>query len=68
MTTQSKVSTMANTQRPTKASFVPARFDLVDHNGNRVTNESYFGNYVLVFFGFTHCKMVCREPWPNFLA
>jgi protein SCO1/2 len=50
---------MTNTQRPTKASFVPARFDLIDHDGNHVTNERYAGNYVLVFFGFTHCKMVC---------
>ena len=50
---------MTNTQRPTKASFVPARFDLIDHDGNHVTNERYVGKYVLVFFGFTHCKMVC---------
>ena len=50
---------MTNSQRPTKANFVPARFDLVDHDGNHVTNERYAGNYVLVFFGFTHCKMVC---------
>ena len=50
---------MTNIQRPTKASFVPARFDLIDHDGNHVTNERYAGNYVLVFFGFTHCKMVC---------
>ena len=50
---------MTNIQRPTKASFVPARFDLIDHDGNHVTNERYAGNYVLVFFGFTQCKMVC---------
>jgi protein SCO1 len=50
---------MAETQRPAKASLVPARFDLIDQDGNRVTNESYAGEYVLVFFGFTHCKMVC---------
>ena len=50
---------MTNTQRPTKASIVPARFDLIDHDGNHVTNERYAGNYVLMFFGFTHCKMVC---------
>ena len=50
---------MTNTQRPTNARFVPARFDLIDHDGNHVTNESYAGKYVLVFFGFTHCNMVC---------
>ena len=50
---------MTNTQRPTKANIVPARFDLIDHDGNHVTNERYAGNYVLMFFGFTHCQMVC---------
>lgn len=50
---------MTYSQPPSKARFVPARFDLVDHDGHRVTNENYSTKYVLVFFGFTHCKMVC---------
>jgi protein SCO1 len=50
---------VTSTERPTRASFVPARFDLTDHYGAPVSNETYGGTYVLVFFGFTHCKMVC---------
>lgn len=38
---------------------IDGRFDLVDHLG-RVVNERSFGNrYLLVFFGFTHCAVVC---------
>jgi protein SCO1/2 len=34
-------------------------FDLVDHEGRDVTEQTYRGKYVLVFFGFTRCKMIC---------
>ena len=34
-------------------------FELVDHNGREVTERTYRGKYAVVFFGFTHCKMVC---------
>lgn len=38
---------------------VGARFDLIDHHGNRVSNDTYRGRHPLVFFGFTHCAVVC---------
>lgn len=34
-------------------------FQLVDHQGRRVTAASYAGRHMLVFFGFTHCPDVC---------
>lgn len=34
-------------------------FSLVDHHGTPVTEQTYRGQWLLVFFGFTHCKMVC---------
>ncbi|WP_369227067.1 SCO family protein [Streptomyces sp. R39] len=34
-------------------------FSLVDHNGTPVTEQTYRGNWTLVFFGFTHWKVVC---------
>jgi protein SCO1/2 len=49
----------SNIRRPSNADFVPARFELIDHDGNPVTNESYLGRHALVFFGFTNCKAVC---------
>jgi len=34
-------------------------FQLVDHNGRTVTEKTYNGQYLLVFFGFTYCPDVC---------
>jgi len=38
---------------------IEARFDLVDHYGAPVTERTYRGRWLLVFFGFTHCRAVC---------
>jgi protein SCO1/2 len=53
------VSAVNPALRPVPGSPVGARFDLVDHHGERVDNATYRGHHVLVFFGFTHCAMVC---------
>lgn len=34
-------------------------FELTDHFGRHVTSADYRGRFVLIFFGFTHCKVVC---------
>lgn len=36
-----------------------ARFNLVDHHGKPVSEANFLGSYLLVYFGFTHCKVVC---------
>jgi protein SCO1 len=38
---------------------VAGTFTLVDHNGEMVSEQTFRGRFMLVFFGFTHCKMVC---------
>jgi len=38
---------------------VDGRFELTDHFGRAVTERSYGERYLLVFFGFTHCAVVC---------
>lgn len=38
---------------------IDGRFSLIDHDSRPVTHETYRGRFVLVFFGFTHCKVVC---------
>ncbi len=35
------------------------KFNLTDHNGNQVTQDSYAGSYKLIFFGFTFCPAIC---------
>ena len=34
-------------------------FNLTDHHGRAVSSESFRGRFMLVFFGFTHCRVVC---------
>ena len=34
-------------------------FTLTDHTGRQVTEQDYFGNFALVFFGYTFCPDVC---------
>jgi protein SCO1 len=38
---------------------IEGTFTLVDHNENPVTEQTYRGRWLMVFFGFTHCQMVC---------
>ena len=34
-------------------------FELIDHNGHPVSNLTCRDRYALIFFGFTHCRVVC---------
>ncbi len=35
------------------------QFQLLDHNGEPLTNDWFKGRWTLVFFGFTHCPDIC---------
>jgi len=34
-------------------------FELIDHFGQTVTDRSYAGEFMLVFFGYTDCQIMC---------
>lgn len=34
-------------------------FALTDHDGNKVTDQSYAGRWKLIYFGYTYCPDVC---------
>jgi protein SCO1/2 len=38
---------------------ISGAFDLIDHFGRAVNERSYGDRHLLVFFGFTHCAVVC---------
>jgi protein SCO1 len=43
-------------------------FELVDHYGQAVSDQTYRGKYLLVFFGFTHCRSVCPRTLTTLAA
>ncbi len=49
-------------KQPKKASSlmsIEGKFSLTDHEGQAVTQDTYAGNYKLIFFGFTYCPAIC---------
>ena len=48
-------------ERPTKIAGlkIGGAFTLTDHNGEKVTEQSYPEQYKLIYFGFTYCPAIC---------
>ena len=34
---------------------------LTDHHGNKRTNEDFFGQWLILYFGFSFCPDICPE-------
>ena len=43
----------------TGEALVGGPFELTDHNGNMVTDQTYRGRMMLIYFGFTYCPDAC---------
>jgi cytochrome oxidase Cu insertion factor (SCO1/SenC/PrrC family) len=43
----------------TGEALVGGPFELTDHNGNKVTDQTYRGRMMLIYFGFTYCPDAC---------
>lgn len=44
---------------------INVEFDLVDRDGNHVTQENFRGKYVLLTFGYTRCEHICPTILDN---
>ncbi|BFZ56979.1 Cu-binding protein [Savitreella phatthalungensis] len=56
-----KVQQAIEANKPAGKPRVGGPFSLVDHDGNRVTQDTFKGKYLLVYFGFTRCPDICPE-------
>ena len=50
---------IVNTQEHDPTSSNRGTFSLVDHFGRTVTEQTYRGSYLLIFFGYSHCPDIC---------
>lgn len=46
-------------RRPARASGIGGPFTLVDGSGKTVTDASFRGKWMLIYFGYTHCPDAC---------
>ena len=53
------LSATAETPKPPAPMTPAGKFALTNHRGESVTDETYRGKYMLVYFGFTGCSEAC---------
>lgn len=47
---------------------IGGEFTLIDSAGKTVTDKTFRGKYMLVFFGFTHCPDICQTTLATFTS
>ena len=51
--------TSSNSGKTGTSTLIGGPFTLKDHDGKQVTEKTFFGKYMLIYFGYTFCPDVC---------
>lgn len=56
-----EIATERERKRALGKASIGGTFDLIDQDGKPCSNENFFGQWILLYFGFTHCPDVCPD-------
>ena len=58
-TTAQNLGTAESNVLPADFATIGGPFSLINHHGQQVTDKTYAGNHMLVFFGYSSCQIMC---------